>query len=164
MLDAVWAGQYPVEPVAIAEKVLCVRKHGDATSYYPVTIQPRSGLTMGPASGFATFVGGDAPHFVCAYNRSETPLRHRFVQAYELAHVMMGHVEDTDGAYRRDISLGRSGSIEEIQCLEFVFALLMPENHIRHMTQTVTNIQRLASHYGVAPITVRNRLKSLGIL
>ena len=77
---------------------------------------------------------------------------------------MMGHVEDTDGAYRRDVSFGRSGSIEEVQCMEFVFALLMPEDHIRHMVQTITNIKTLASHYGVAPITVRNRLKSLGLL
>lgn len=163
-LEIAWNGQFPVDPVAIADSMISYRGIGDDRRQYRITIEPRNADVMGKASGFASFVGGSDSHFLCGYNVGENPLRHRFSQAYELGHVLLGHIKDEEGSYRRDETFSHSGEDESAECLEFVFSLLMPERHVRHMTGKITNIDKLARFFGVSPTTIRERLKSLRLI
>jgi Zn-dependent peptidase ImmA (M78 family) len=164
ILQSSWNGQFPVKPIQIAEDILAVRNHGENACQYPVTIQPRSRSVMGPASGFASFVDTNTPHFLCAFNHHEPSLHQKYVQAYELAHVMMGHIEDKPGVYRRDINVRHTGDIETIQCAEFANELLMPEDHIRKMVMTKKSLQQMAAVYALSTALIRHRLMTLRLI
>lgn len=164
VLAAAWDGELPINPAALADKIMAVHKHGDGVSHYPITIQPRNGRVMEGASGFARFVDGESPHFLCTYNVDESPVRHRFAQAYELAHVLMRHVLDQDGSYRCDVFFRDTGDPESSECLAFVTSLLMPVRQVRAMAQKHADIDHLAKAFGVSLAAMRKRLQSLGLL
>lgn len=160
-LDIGWNGNFPIDPVAVANEILMVSR--DDGQELPIIME---GESLDLESGYAEFVYGDetfGDHFRCVYNVHEAATRQRFTQAHELGHVMLGHVYEGSSP-RRDARFDGSIDYKERDANIFSAELLMPEKYVRHQASRITDIKKLANFFGVSPWAVKIRLERLGIL
>lgn len=159
--DIAWDGKLPVNPKEIADGIIMVKRQNDESIELPILMQGRH---LDGESGYAEYVDGDEPHFLCVYNTDEVPTRQRFTQAHELGHVMLRHVAKGKSPRRDTTFKAQAGDWIEIDANGFAAELIMPEKYVRHLASKVTDIAKLAKDFGVSPWAMRYRLMNLGLL
>lgn len=159
--DFSWDGNFPVDPRAIAEGVAMVKKSESEEVSLPIRME---GRPLDGHSGFAEYMDGDSPYFLCVYNSKEIATRQRFTQAHELGHVLLNHVGPGKRKLR-DVSFNaRTADWAEIDANAFAAELIMPEKYVRHFAGKINDIKLLAQKFGTSPWAMRYRLINLGLL
>lgn len=101
--------------------------------------------------------------WIITINKKQVSQRQRFTMAHEFAHFCLH--KDTANSFE-DITFFRaensSDSIEK-QANNFAAELLMPESLIRkNIKNGITSVSSLSEIFGVSPLAMKFRLKSLG--
>lgn len=155
VLDLVWDEQLPVDPIAIAKRLIITKDE------LPVHMVASS--SEAKVSGKARFDRAQNA-FVCEYNAHEVSYRQRFTQAHELGHVILGHVNDGREP-KRDTSFAvRTHDPDEVAANAFAAELLMPEDYVRTAVKREQDISKLARLFDVSTTAMRFRLQNLSIL
>jgi Zn-dependent peptidase ImmA (M78 family) len=156
-----WDGKFPVDPKAIAAGIFMTKHSAGEKISVPIRME---GRLLDGFSGYAKYMDGDSPYFLCVYNTDEADTRQRFTQAHELGHVMLNHVAK-DKSPRRDTTFkAQAGDWIEIDANAFAAELIMPEKYVRHLASKITDIAKLAKEFGVSPWAMHYRLMNLGLL
>lgn len=154
-----WDGNLPVDPKAVAAGITMTRRNDGQKLKIRMEGHELDGL-----SGYAQYVDGDSPHFLCVYNNGEVETRQRFTQAHELGHVLLNHVAKGKSPRRDTTFKAQAGDWIEIDANAFAAELIMPEKYVRHLASKITDIAKLAMEFGVSPWAMRYRLMNLGLL
>lgn len=154
-----WDGNLPVDPKAVAAGIRMTRR--DDGQKLKILMEGRE---LDGLSGYAEYVDGDSPHFLCVYNTGEAETRQRFTQAHELGHVLLNHVAKGKSPRRDTTFKAQAGDWIEIDANAFAAELIMPEKYVRHLASKITDIVKLAKKFGVSPWAMRYRLMNLGLL
>lgn len=104
-------------------------------------------------------------HFEIGVNSKHSRTRQRFSMAHEFAHYQL-HRENLNGLAEGERILHRSDERNhlEYQANSFAAAMLMPEDHFREeLRRTQGDVSELAKRFGVSPLALRYRAKSLGM-
>lgn len=148
LLNRFWDRQLPVDPVKIATAA-------------GIAVYGRGGSDDGQYaySGYYRMFNG-VPSI--EFNVSEAPVRQRFTVAHELGHFALGH----DDAPRDVGNFQSSGDVRERQANKFAAGLLMPAALVTQYYRNglASNIESLASLFGVSKDAMGYRLINLGLL
>lgn len=158
--ELAWDGNFPIDPIAIAEGIVIVKGKGEDEQRLSISMV---GESLGDLSGYAEFIETPEPGFRCAYNHYEVAARQRFTQAHELGHVLLNHVS-RDQTCLRDTTFNDRGDWREIDANAFAAELIMPEKYVRHQLSKTPSVSALADYFGVSPTAIRFRLINLGLL
>lgn len=158
--DMAWDGNFPVDPIAIAQGITLVTGTGEDEQRLSIEV---IGKSLGELSGYAEFTEEPVLGFRCVYNHDEAKVRQRFTQAHELAHVLLNHVSK-EHTRLRDTTFNDRGDWREIDANAFAAELIMPAEYVRHQASKITDISELARFFGVSPTAIHYRLKNLGVL
>lgn len=145
LLDNHWDGLLPIDPVIIANR-LGIRVQSRLNAPYAVRYVVEEGRPT------------------INYNASERTPVQRFAVARALGHHALGHgtdITDTRQAFR----VSNPGQ-KSMSANLFAMSFLIPERHLMFliMNKGVTDIAKLASTFGVSPVTIHYRLRFLGML
>lgn len=162
VLELVWDGKFPVDPVALANNLL--KKVPDTNSKVPIEMLAATNTQLNGASGMAQLkLDNDSPEcFVCTYNGDEALVRQRFTQAHELGHVILNHVNKST-LQMRDVRFENRNSVER-EANAFAAELLMPARWLPQLYRDAKSASELAHTLGVSVTALRYRLKNLGLL
>ncbi len=100
------------------------------------------------------------------YNPQHHPNRQRFTIAHELAHYLLGHLDENNKQYR-DTAKNFKTSVydpKEVQANKLAAEILMPENILEYLIykKGITSIKELAKIMQVSEVAMQYRLKNLG--
>ena len=162
VLDMVWDGNFPVDPVAIANQLK--KKVPDTDIKAIIAMKGASNSDLNGASGMAELQhhNGKPSEFLCTYNQEEAVVRQRFTQAHELGHVILNHVTQNQPRMR-DVSFDNNDSVER-EANAFAAELLMPARWLKQMYRESKSATQLAANLGVSVTALRYRLKNLGLM
>ena len=110
----------------------------------------------------------DNGKIVIYYNPDHHENRQRFTIAHELAHYLLGHLDDNHRMYR-DTSKNFSSDIydpKEVAANKAAAAILMPEKKIKDLifNKKITSIKELAKIMKVSELAMKYRLQNLGLI
>lgn len=162
VLDLVWDGTFPVDPIAIAAQLK--KKVPNTDIKLTIAMQGASNDSLNGASGMAELKlnNGEPSEFVCTYNQDESLVRQRFTQAHELGHVILNHVKE-DQPCMRDVCFENS-SPNERAANAFAAELLMPAQWLPKMFREQKSPTELAKILGVSVTALHYRLKNLRLI
>ena len=149
VLERYWDFKLPVDPIGIARKMGIEVK----------TTSPFNG--GGRESGHYSYRDGQP---LITYTALDPAVRQRFTVAHEIGHHVHG---DLDAP--RDTSAQFSSGVRdprEVAANRFAAALLMPTALLKHVVyeERVTDLQALASMFGVSTAAMEYRLRNTGII
>jgi len=102
------------------------------------------------------------------YNPLHHENRQRFTIAHELAHFLLGHLDENHKLYRDTTKNFRSDmyDLKEINANKMAASILMPEKTIRYLifTKGITSIKELAKIMKVSELAMKYRLQNLGLI
>lgn len=149
VLDILWNGVFPVDPVVIAKQL---------------GLRVITGPLPEDISGVLVKRSGQDPAIIL--NERDSRNRQRFTCAHEIGHYI--YRLETDGDHyeyidRRDTLSARGVNEEEIFANRFAAALLMPEDEVRVLAEGGEPRYLMAIYFGVSDDAMRFRLKNLGL-
>jgi len=145
VLRQYWNGQYPVDPVLIAQSM---------------------GLTVGLLNPFTEHgLSGrfDAVQRYIGVSSTEAPVRQRFTTAHEIGHYVLNH-----GSNFRDAPSSFSSGIsdpKEREANQFAAALLMPAEAVRQVIASgrFRLVEEIANLFGVSKVAMSYRISNLNL-
>ena len=138
------------------------------------------GIDVEPIKGPTNWLGNiDIPDDLCGfiekdedekttiyYNPNHHENRIRFTIAHELAHYLLGHLNDTQKEYRdfTDSFKNTNYNPKEIEANKLAAKILMPEDKLDFLIykKGITSIKELAKIMRVSEAAMMYRLKNLG--
>lgn len=151
-----WDGRLPVDPRGVAA--------GLAAQVVPLNDADRA---KGLAGALHTAEAAQGAVVLVRVDDTAVPELQRFVVAYELGHLVLGHLNKVSVWRTTHASLReRADSEERVQATQFAAALLMPEAMVRQAVERegITSVEALAQRFGVSHSAMRWQLVQLGIL
>ena len=148
ILDDYWDGQYPVDPISIADHMGITVWEADL-----------------PEDVSGQLVRTDASRMGEIYlNKNELEVRRRFTCAHEIGHWVDRQTHnDTDYSFTdyRDASRKPDEAVEWYAD-HFAANLLMPTDEVNDLLDLGFTAGELSHYFDVSPAAVRVRLRSLG--
>lgn len=166
-LELAWDGNLPVDPEAIARRLVVFKTDpvSGRTLEVPIRFRGSPSYTLGDISGQASLIrDGVSEYYLCEYNSSEISYRTRFTMAHELGHVLLEHV-NVNMPRKRDTNFpAYTFDPDEVAANGFAAELLMPEVMVRELFPVASSLLQLAEAFGVSTAAMSYRLKNLGLV
>lgn len=166
-LELAWDGNLPVDPEAIARKLVVFKTDPASgnTLEIPIRFRGSSPSVLGDISGQASLVAdGESKYFLCEYNSGEISYRSRFTMAHELGHVLLSHVNANTHRKRDKAFPAYTYDPDEVAANSFAAELLMPEVMVRELFPVASSLRQLAEAFGVSTMAMSYRLRNLGLV
>ena len=144
-LEEHWDGQFPVDPVAVAQAK---------------GLDVRFAILQDSISGAIVAEVGKKPLIIV--DSTENYGRQMFTVAHELGHYAEREAAG-DHEYSFVESRGRKYDLHEFYADEFSANLLMPEKEFRARHNKFKSVNRVAAFFAVSPAAVLKRAERLGI-
>ncbi|NPA50955.1 MAG: ImmA/IrrE family metallo-endopeptidase [Epsilonproteobacteria bacterium] len=135
---------------------------------YGIEVKPISKL-KNITPDLCGYIEKDKNNKVTIYYNSNHPInRIRFTIAHELAHFLLGHLNEEKKFFRDTTENFNTNSHlpKEIEANKMAAKILMPEDKIKYLIfeKNITSIKELAKIMKVSEVAMKYRLQNLGLI